>query len=321
MTSPNLKGRRKQKITYTASVEGIKTAEKALKRLGFESKSNFSKSQLISRSTVTKFFQRQPIQLDSFKRICEGLKLNNWKEIAELEPSKTIDCNRTAINEGGKVEMTNCRQIIVIDKESKIVKAQIILEGDINSVNNDLRLTLELCLRKYPEDDIRITNIESGSIKLTIEGFQESVQKLVELIKSGELIEVNGFPIKGIQILTESLDEGESNETSSDDKWSLIQEIVAQPVEGRKLSGADLSDADLSGADLSGADLRNSDFSDADLSGTDLSGADLSGADLTGANLRNTIIDSDTKLDIKWLFIWEIFNRKNRKRTFIGVDP
>ena len=66
MTRHN-QGAGKKKITYKASLQGVERAEAAFKRYGFESKSNFAKSQLISRSTVTKFFQRQPIQLDSFK--------------------------------------------------------------------------------------------------------------------------------------------------------------------------------------------------------------------------------------------------------------
>ncbi|MEM1392722.1 MAG: pentapeptide repeat-containing protein [Cyanobacteria bacterium P01_H01_bin.150] len=142
-----------------------------------------------------------------------------------------------------------------------------------------MRLTLELCLRKYPEDDIRITNIESGSIKLTIEGSQESVEKLVELIKSGELTEVNGFPVKDIQI------ENPLGNESDVDKWSLVQEIRRQGARNRKLISVDLSDADLRGADLRGADLSGADLSYADLSGADLSGADLSYADLSGADL------------------------------------
>ncbi|MBW4476153.1 MAG: hypothetical protein KME54_04585 [Tolypothrix brevis GSE-NOS-MK-07-07A] len=81
MTDSSL-AKKKKKVTYTASTQGIDRAENALKRLGFESKSNFAESQLLSRSTVTKFFQCQPIQLDSFKRICKALKLN-WAEIAE----------------------------------------------------------------------------------------------------------------------------------------------------------------------------------------------------------------------------------------------
>ena len=278
--------RQKQRITYTASEEGVKKADNALMRLGFESKSNFAQSQILSRTTVTKFFNRQPIQLDSFKRICDALKLSNWKEIAELpeekelDPLKTTDYSNSAINKEVEMEMTDRRQVIVIDKESKKIKAQIILEGDINSINNNLSLTLELCLRKYPGDSIRVTDIQEGSIKLIIEGSQEDIERLVERIQSGELKEVNGFPVEDIQILGESSDD-ENDESSY--KWRLVQEIINQGAKGRNLSGVDLSDADLGRANLSGATLSDADLSGADLSRAKLSGADLSGADLSGA--------------------------------------
>ena len=88
-------GRKKKKITYTASPQGIKNAEKALVRLGFESKINFANSISLSRSTITKFFSCQPIQFDSFKRICEALTLD-WKEIVpmcEEQQSKQLEIN------------------------------------------------------------------------------------------------------------------------------------------------------------------------------------------------------------------------------------
>lgn len=73
---------KKQKITYTASLKGMKKAESALRRLGFDSKYKFAESQLLSRSTVIKFFQYQPTQLNSLKRVCEALTLN-WQDIVE----------------------------------------------------------------------------------------------------------------------------------------------------------------------------------------------------------------------------------------------
>jgi predicted NACHT family NTPase len=77
---------KKQSISFTASEQGLVTATNSLKRLGFASKTQFALSRRLSRSTITKFFQGQPIQLDSFKSICDELKLN-WSEIAEVEKS------------------------------------------------------------------------------------------------------------------------------------------------------------------------------------------------------------------------------------------
>jgi DNA-binding Xre family transcriptional regulator len=74
---------KKKRITVTASCQCIKKAEMALIRLGFESKSNFAKHHL-SRTTVTKFFQGQPISIDSLKRICRELELN-WEDCLPTE--------------------------------------------------------------------------------------------------------------------------------------------------------------------------------------------------------------------------------------------
>ena len=267
MTQHN-QGGKKKRITYKACLQGVERAEAALIRHGFESKSNFAKSQLISRSTVTKFFLRQPIQLDSFKRICKGLQLT-WKEIAEfdkttklpqeerqLESLEKLLYSSSKINQEVEAGMTR-RQVTVIDEERKTVKAVITLEGDINSAIN-LKI-IQSILQEYSGNTIKINDIQPGSIKLTIEGSQEDIEKLQQLIESGELNELDGFPVENIQII---------------DKWSLVSQIVSKQIKNRDLSNVDLSDTDLIGADLSGADL---------------SGADLSGADLSDTNLINLL--------------------------------
>jgi uncharacterized protein YjbI with pentapeptide repeats len=280
--------RKKNKITITASSEGVKIAENALIRLGFESKSDFAKSKFLARSTVTDFFLRRPIQVNSFKTICHALQLD-WMRIAELsevEPSQVpgiTACINPDIHEGVEKMLTPTfdHKVIVIDKKTNTIKAEIKLIGDINSLGNSSMV--EFILRQFAGDTIKITDIKEGSIRLTVEGSQEDIDRLVSLIKSGELKEVSGFPVEDVQILSESSEDDESNELNN--KWCLVREIVTQGIRDRNLSGVDLSDADLSGADLSGADLSGADLSGADLSGADLSSANLSGANLSGANL------------------------------------
>ncbi|BAY66995.1 pentapeptide repeat protein (plasmid) [Calothrix brevissima NIES-22] len=287
------------KITYKASIEGLDRANQALKRLG-KTKTNFANSTILSRSTITKFFQRQPLQIDSFKKICEDLKLSNWEEIVdwgeiaelpELKSNKAIKNNCSSSDTDDKVESVKTlrRQVSVIDKQKQTIKAVIDLEGDINSINNDLKATFEFIAQQFPGDPIKVTAIKEGSIKLFIEGSPESIQWLETQIESGQLTTIGGFPVKGIQVLSKSSEEDES--TEPDEKWRLVQEIVSQAVKDRNLSGVDLSDANLRdanlrGADLSDADLSDADLSDADLSDADLSNADLRGADLSGVNLR-----------------------------------
>ena len=280
--------RKKKKITITASLEVVKIAEKALIRLGFDTKSNFAETQRLARSTVSKFFNCQPIQLDSFKKICQELKLD-WMRIAELSEDKPsqipgiTDCINPDINERVEKMLTPTfyLQVTLIDKKANTIKAEMKLIGDIKSLEDVS--SVELNLREISGDTIKIIDIKEGSIRLTVEGSQEDIDRLVSLIKSGELKEVSGFPVADVQILSESSEDDESNELNN--KWHLVREIVTQGIRDRNLSGVDLSDADLSGVDLSGANLSGADLSSADLTGADLRSADLSSADLSSAYL------------------------------------
>jgi uncharacterized protein YjbI with pentapeptide repeats/predicted transcriptional regulator len=285
MTDSNLP-KKKKKVTFTASEGGIEKAENALKRLGFESKSNFAKSQLISRSTVTKFFQGEPIQLDSLKRICDALDLS-WKEVMGMllaedrGRSLLLDQTMVEANEMVGKRSTLRRQVTVVDSTSEKVKSVITIEGDVDSVDN-WRI-FQLILRQHSGSSINIVDIESGSIRLIIDGSHEDIQKLIANFMVGKLTELDELPIRSIQILTENLD----IKTSS--KWDLVKEIVdsRRTIIGADLSNTDLSDTDLSGANLIGANLSGTDLSGADLSDANLSDADLSSANLSGAHLGN----------------------------------
>src|SRR4028119_1569531 len=126
-----------KKITIPASSEGVKIAENALKRLGFDSPINFAKSQLLSRRTITRFFQCRLIQLDSFKKICHELKLD-WTKIAGISEEKnskipeTNNCINPDINEGGEKMHTQTfyRQLTVRDEKTHTIKAKIKWIGD-----------------------------------------------------------------------------------------------------------------------------------------------------------------------------------------------
>jgi SMODS-associated and fused to various effectors sensor domain len=117
---------KKKKLTIAACPEGIKTAEKTLVRLGFGSKSNFAKSSLCSRTTITKFFNSKPIQVDSFKTICDKLGLK-WQEIAGLtEESIKSDQKEKRVNPSPIVKEAVepvkelVRQVTVVDEASSV---------------------------------------------------------------------------------------------------------------------------------------------------------------------------------------------------------
>ena len=77
---------KRKRFLITASIKGVERAEDFLKRRGVSSISAFAKAQLLGKSSVDKFLSRQPIQVDTFIKICEGLEVQDWKELAELEP-------------------------------------------------------------------------------------------------------------------------------------------------------------------------------------------------------------------------------------------
>lgn len=300
MTTPA----KRRKVTVIASQSGVELAERSLPRLGFSSKSEFAKANLIGKSTVDNFFTRKGIQLDSFKRICEGLKLN-WSEILEQDSSVnpiTVDipalsgtsktsCSVPSSSSGlikDSIYSTN-----TVDRKNKETKLVLVLEGDFNSFENETKQAIEILLRNGFGSTIRIVDIQSGSIRITIQGKQEDLVKLVDCFTSGELSEINGFVVEELQALDPEMLE-EIEPTSSVNKWELVRDIVNNPKRDRQLVGVDLSDADLSGADLRSADLSDADLSGADLSEADLRSADFNRADLSGADLSYADLRSIT---------------------------
>jgi uncharacterized protein YjbI with pentapeptide repeats/transcriptional regulator with XRE-family HTH domain len=277
-----------------ASKQGIEKAERAFKLKGW-TQEYLAGVIGRKRQTIINFFARRTVDKSVFQAICTELDLE-WGEIAELEEGE---------EQAGKYEMDvaqqntseSYQQSSSITKQQTTRKAIFILSGTIDTVNKAKLKAIEEHLRKISGDaNLTFTDVEEGSIKITLEGSDDGIERLWELFESGELTEVLGIPVEDIQLLSDGLTQ-EDNEKSR-----LIREIVTQGASGRdliavslsgaNLSGADLSSADLSGADLSGANLsgailRGADLSDADLSDADLSGANLSGADLRNADLRN----------------------------------
>ncbi|OCQ96999.1 hypothetical protein BCD64_15540 [Nostoc sp. MBR 210] len=279
MTKPSF-GREKRKTTITTKPEGIERVEISLKAYKFDSKTDFAKSQLLSRSVVTKFFECQPIQIDSFTRICEGLRLD-WQAIAGVTSEELAIISDTSED----IEQIERREIEIEEKQVVIV-----FQGDINSVEN---LTiLQSILREYAGFTIKINEFQVGNINLSAQISEQDIEWLVYLLNSGQLTQINKFPTEYIEILSKP---------SNKAKWSVVEKIVDYPfvtsgsfyLSDVNLKGIDLSDADLSNTDLSDADdLSNADLSNADLSNANLSdvklwNANLRGIDLTGANLWN----------------------------------
>ena len=249
----------------------------------------------MGKSTVDKFFNRQPIQLSSFKQICVGLRIEDWHSVAELEPivAQTELDNSGDVAESNVAEalafQSSCvkqvasRQIIVSDQKNGEVRFEIILKGDIVSIDDQVQKTLETIFRSLSGNTITITDIQAGSIRITLQGSPGDAAKLIDKLTSGELTEINGFPVEDIQILNSEFLE-ELEEKSFNQKWDLVREIVSHPMLKRQLREVDLSDSNLQGAYLTKSDLRDANLTNVDFRGADLSDANLTNADLRGAD-------------------------------------
>ena len=286
---------KRKRFLITASIKGVERAEDILKRRGVSSISAFAKAQILGKSSVDKFLSRQPIQADTFIKICEGLEVKDWRELAELEPvleqckqatqaQKLQGCLAQDSREVGE----SFRRVSVLNPIGE-VKIELIFEGSIEVVTSGVQGMIEACMKNAGGDTIRITDIRPGSIKVTVQGFPRDIAKLLDQINAGELTEVEGFPIQDCQILSDDF-LADVEQQSNSEKWQLIDDIINNPKIARQLRGADLSDADLSDAILLNADLTN-----ANLSGSDLSKADL--RDLRNLHDPRDILDLRDCLD------------------------
>jgi hypothetical protein len=241
--------------TLIATEDGVKCATKAFTALGI-TQVVFAEERLgCSRTTVSNFFNKKPVERKIFTQICKTLNLE-WSEIAEMPEEGTMESVISDV-----VNETN--------STDNSIRLAFAITGTVNQIDHAKLKAIVKVLRQLTGDDlIEIVDIQEGSIKLILTGTPEALAKIQTLYRSGKLSE-----IKGISVVSTSFED----------------------FSGANLSGVDFSGANLSGVDFSGANLIRTNFRKANLSGANLSGAnlsrtnfrraDLSGANLSGANL------------------------------------
>jgi uncharacterized protein YjbI with pentapeptide repeats len=278
---------------------------------------------------VAKFFAGGDVEKRIFEALCSELKLT-VAEIADLESEEGQLNTFISVNGNREQNLATLTQKQTETDEERVPYAAYaatgtIAKSDIPKVKAILALLQEITR----DTSIKIVDIEKGSIRLILEGSQESLEQIEALFKFGQLTEVEGIPIQDVQFVTpqisdpdkdiqtidkkrlafiiagsvsseeiqelktaftETLDNDE--EIEADNKARLVQEIITKRAIDRDLSGANLSRAHLRDADLIGAIL-----SDANLSGVDLSDADLISANLSRAILIDTNLSSAILID------------------------
>jgi uncharacterized protein YjbI with pentapeptide repeats len=279
-----------------ASTEGLLKAKNAFSIWG-KTQDYLAGAAGCDRSVVIRFFARRPIEKRLFQAICTELKLE-WGEIAELEESESTVGN--IMNVGLKVPCdnnpdfgTNTQVLVseipstVENHSAKAHQARIVLSAKLTADNKaefeDKKEEIEAIIAHLRQllGDVTLTiqDIQKGSIKITLNGSPEGLEKLHELFESGELVEVLGIRVDNVELLT-------LEDIREDFKLKLIERII----EGEDL-GDDLVGADLRGAFLSGVNLRKTNLRRANLTGANLTGANLTGANLVRANLQGANLE------------------------------
>lgn len=126
--------------------------------------------------------------------------------------------NRLIKTEGGRYAENN-GQGVYIEKAENVVlnqekKSDVAESFEQNKLEINRKLSIQQLLtiltsfeddldRKY-QVNIKIVDIEKGSINLTLEGSQENLEKLENLFKAGELTEVLGIRVEDVHIVPES---------------------------------------------------------------------------------------------------------------------
>lgn len=234
--------------TLRASTKGLDLVDKARRKKGWaKTCTTWAQLATTSEATLRRFWAGKQIHTATFKAICETVGLDEWESIAAL------DIGDEAVPEKYKKRLSFA------------------IAGSIEELDKQKLDAIVALLKKIGGDtEIEIVSIEEGSIKLTLSGSSDALERIELLFKVGDLTEVLETAIKDVHILT---------------KQELSQLIKRGGCVSLDFSSIDLSSADLVSANLSGANFCNANLSSANLSFSKLDGADMHSADLSNANL------------------------------------
>jgi anti-sigma regulatory factor (Ser/Thr protein kinase) len=205
--------------------EHIQLVKWALRRNAFPSQKALAEELGISRSTTDKFFTGKAIDYQYFVEISTRLGLN-WQTIAyiDIQEKSTLnsdkpwkkklfnsDKNRRDLAKEYIDEYTQKQDVenILVSKNkhqecTDEERAAFIVTGSICKDDiSKLRAIAELLQEITGDTYIKIVDIEEGSIKLILEGSQESLEQIEALFKTGKLTEVLKIPIENVQFVDE----------------------------------------------------------------------------------------------------------------------
>jgi len=210
--------------------EYIQKVKLALRRHAFPSQIALAKELRIGRSTANKFFTGKAIDYQYFVEISERLGLD-WETIAYIdiqeEPTSSFGklpekkfltsdediVNSLEENNSKSIQEHNTDKILIlssaIDKEEKYddkERTAFVVAGSISKDDiSKLKAIAELLQEITGDTYIKIIDVERGSIKLILEGSQESLEQIEALFKAGQLSEVLKIPVENVQFIDEKV--------------------------------------------------------------------------------------------------------------------
>ena len=129
---------------------------------------------------------------------------------------------------------------VKLESPSKVVYA-FVLSGSVNEVNEQKLKAIFAHIKELSEDtSLTLRDVESGSIRLILEGSPEGFEKLKSLVESGELTEILDISIQDIQL------EEEAVLLAYSDVEQHLQEVARTNEE----KPSDLSDSKNSGGNI-----------------------------------------------------------------------
>jgi serine/threonine-protein kinase RsbW len=219
--------------------EYIQQVKLALRRHAFPSQRALAKDLRISRSTTDKFFTGKAIDYQYFVEISERLGLD-WEAIAYIDTQgKSASSSENLLKESFSSsdkdtanlleentskyiqEEHSPEKILIlspIDKEQKCAdeeRAAFVVAGSISKDDiSKLKAIAELLQEITGDTYIKIVDIEQGSIKLILEGSQESLKQIEALFLAGQLTEVLKIPVENVQFIDEKVSKPTSEKLS-----------------------------------------------------------------------------------------------------------
>jgi uncharacterized protein YjbI with pentapeptide repeats len=306
--------RRRERLKYAASEEGIKRIEDARRRKGWDVVSlPWADKANVSVSSVKRFQYGTPITREVFEACAMAVGITDIESLVKGDKNETNnDCDKSQDDTPNELLGTTLteelepsssasedpKEVLKMSEEIKPKKRVLIitLEGNINELGIPDLLSHIKTLEMATKTTLEFRDVYEGSIKVLLVCTEEDANKILAAFRNGSINNLIDIKIIDINLpnkleltafiqnnMSEGINLSEVDLSSIDLRNSCIDEII--------LDNADLTGSSLVGVKLRNASLNNANLSHADLSNADLSDSFLSGANLTSANLSYSVCD------------------------------